>query len=107
MRVTGDVASQQSTAGGCPNQEEEVEVAEAAPGLGGEVIATVVAVVLVAVPEQVVDDDVTRVEELVAKRKTENVASHGDLVKEKMAQARVFLDNARLQRDMKKAVNKK
>lgn len=85
VQMTSDVRSQRSIGGGGAYQEVEDEVAEVAPGLGRQGPATVAETVAVAAAEQVGDEATLKVEEMMKKLKTENLALHGDLVAEKTA----------------------
>lgn len=60
----------------------------------------------VAVPalDQAGDDAMERLEEMMKKLRTEDLALHSELVVKKTANARVLLENVRLQWDMKKVV---
>lgn len=77
------------------------------PGLGVQLYATVADAVAVAAPAQARDDGMAKAEEMIVKLKAENLALHGELTAKKAVYARALMDNARLQRDIKKVVKEK
>lgn len=107
VHVAADVESQRSTWDADARQEEDVEVADVAPGLGEPVVLSRADAAAVATLAQGVDDETARVEEIIEKLNTENLALHGQLVAKKLLHARTLSNNVRLQRDMKKVMKEK
>lgn len=85
-------------------QEEETEVAEAAPGTDDLGPATKADAAAIAASDQASDDAMMKVDEKKEKLNTLNLALHGELATGETTHARALMDEVRLQRDMKKAV---
>lgn len=107
VQMTGYFGSQRSTGGEGACQGERVGGVEVGPSPGDQKPATVADVVAVAPRAEVASDGMEKVEVMIGKLRTENLALHVEIVAERAAHARALIDNFRLQRDREKTVKKR
>lgn len=107
IQVDCDAGSQWLRGGGVAHHEERFEIGEDVPDLVGQEPAIVADAFVVPALGQKEDAVIMKVEEMMKRLMTENLALHCSLVAEKTSHSRALQDKVFLPRDFTKAVEKK